>query len=97
MCQYWNKYYLSHTRDVLLTRALARASAPASPILLPQSLEKQVFCKHLWQMQEKYDVQMVAGWFYPKNLSDLFTLNPSASCFAPSAVILLLPKLFKNC
>lgn len=55
MRRYWNKYYLNHTRDVLLTRALARASAPASPILLPQSLEKQMIKKktYLWQMQKK--------------------------------------------
>lgn len=35
--------------------------------------------------------------FYPKNFSDLFTLSPSASCFAPSAVILLFPRLLKTC
>lgn len=63
----------------------------------PKAWKNKCFVNICGKCRKKYDVQMVAGWFYPKNLSDLFTLNPSASCFAPSAVILLLPKLFKNC
>lgn len=86
MCYYWNKYYLSHSRDVLLTRALARASAPASPMLLPQSLEKQVIKKtYLWQMQEKYDARTVAGWFTLK-----ISVTCSLSIPLPAALLLLL-------
>lgn len=41
MFQNYCKSYLSHARELLFSRLLARASVPASPILLPHNLEMQ--------------------------------------------------------
>lgn len=58
---------------------------------------KMIKKKHICgKCRKKHAARTVASWCYPKYCRDLFTLNPSASCFAPSAVILLLPRLFEK-
>lgn len=92
MCQYLN--YLSHTRVLLLSRTCARASAPASPILLPQSLGiKKKIVILIRCMRSGRSFLQFRKDFYPKYCSEWLNFRPSASCFAPSAVILLLPSL----
>ncbi len=88
LCLYL-KYYLSHTRDLLFSKALARASAPASPILLPQSLATQekvvnenappIGCMKIWR--------------------EIFTLKTAVKdCISvPLPVVLLLLQLYYCC
>lgn len=89
------KNYLSHTRVLLLSRAIARASAPASPILLPQSLGIQRKSSK-WKCTTNKMFGILQEDVYPKYCSERFNFSPSASCFAPSAVTLLLPSLKEN-
>lgn len=79
---------------MLLSKALAMTSAPSSPIRFPQSLLMQT--KKRWYRKKNVSKTVnrhVSSNVYPKYMREPFCFSPSASSFAPSAVILLLPSL----
>lgn len=69
---------------------------------VPLLLRRLHYCPKAWGDKERVIMEnannnnmygILYGDFYPKYFSEWWSLSPSASCFAPSAVILLLPSL----
>lgn len=76
---------------------------PPKPQPEPELQNHQSYCPKAWSHQQRVrrtrhrkHSRDSADWIYPKYFSEWFTRSPSASCFAPSAVMLLLPSLKQN-